>query len=84
MKIYTVAGGIKRTVVSNIGVVNYQDGTVTLNNFAPTAVSDPFGTLVLKASPVKKIFSSERNRIVTLDDSDPSAISITVNAIVES
>lgn len=83
LKIYTVAGGIKRTVVSNIGVVNYQAGTVTLNNFAPTAISDPFGTLVLKASPIKKIFSSERNRIVTLDDSDPTAITVTVNSIIE-
>jgi hypothetical protein len=75
---------VKKTLNDNIGTINYQTGVVTLNNFAPTSISDPFGTLIVKAIPSKKIFSSVRNRIVTLDTSDPSAISTTINAVVES
>ena len=83
MKIYTITNSIKKTVVENIGTINYKTGLVTLNNFFPTAVSDPFGTLVITATPTKKIFSSERNRIITLDLSDPTALSVTINAIIE-
>jgi hypothetical protein len=83
LKIYTISNGVKKTVQENIGIIDYTTGRVVLNNFAPITISDPFGTLVLKASPTKKIFSSEKNRIVTLDDSDPTAISVTLNAIVE-
>jgi hypothetical protein len=83
LKIYTITNSIKKTVVENIGTINYKTGLVTLNNFFPTAVSDPFGTLVITATPTKKIFSSERNRIITLDLSDPTALSVTINAIIE-
>lgn len=83
LKIYTIINSIKKTIVENIGTINYRTGVVTLNNFFPTAISDPFGTLVMKATPTKKIFSSERNRIITLDLSDPTALSVTVNAIIE-
>ena len=83
LKIFTIVNSVKKTVVENIGTINYKTGLVTLNNFFPTAVSDPFGTLVIKATPTKKIFSSERNRIITLDLSDPTALAVTVNAIIE-
>ena len=78
-----IINSIKKTIVENIGTINYRTGIVTLNDFFPTAISDPFGTLVMKATPTKKIFSSERNRIITLDLSDPTALSVTVNAIIE-
>lgn len=83
LKIFTIVNSIKKTIVENIGTINYKTGLVTLNNFFPTAVSDPFGTLVITATPTKKIFSSERNRIITLDLSDPTALSVTINAIIE-
>jgi hypothetical protein len=84
LKIYTIANSVKRTVVDSIGIVNYRTGLITLNNFFPRSVSDPFGTIVMKAIPVRKIFSSERSRIITLDQSDQSSIVVTVNAIIES
>lgn len=84
LKIYTIVNSVKRTVVDSIGIVNYRTGVITLDNFFPRSVSDPFGTIILKATPVRKIFSSERNRIITLDQSDPSSIVVTVNAIIES
>ncbi len=80
---YYDSNQIKKVLTEDIGTINYQTGVVTLNSFSPTGVDDPFGTLILKTVPRKKIFSSVRNRIVTLDTSDPSAIVTTINAVVE-
>lgn len=74
---------IKKTITEDVGSIDYLKGIVRLNNFSPTSVDDPFRTLVIKAVPRKKIFSSVRNRIVTLDTSDPTSISTTINAVVE-
>lgn len=74
---------IKKVITEDVGTIDYQRGIVTLNSFSPVSVDDPFGTLIIKAIPKKKIFSSVRNRIVTLDTSDPSAIVTTINAVVE-
>jgi hypothetical protein len=74
---------IKKVISEDIGTIDYQRGIVSLNSFSPVSVDDPFGTLIIKAIPKKKIFSSVRNRIVTLDTSDPSAIVTTINAVVE-
>lgn len=80
---YYDSNQIKKVLNENIGVINYQTGIVTLDNFSPTSIDDPFGTLIVRVVPRKKIFSSVRNRIVTLDNSDPSAILTTINAVVE-
>jgi hypothetical protein len=80
---YFDTNSIKKTITEDIGTIDYQNGIVKLNNFSPTSVDDPFGTLIIRAIPRKKIFSSVRNRIITLDASDPTAITTTINAIVE-
>jgi hypothetical protein len=80
---YFDTNNIKKTITDDIGRIDYVNGIVTINNFSPTSIDDPFGTLILKAIPKKKIFSSVRNRIVTLDTSDPTAIVTTINAVVE-
>ncbi|MFN9956770.1 MAG: hypothetical protein ACK55I_27025, partial [bacterium] len=41
---------VKKTIVDNIGTVDYKSGVVTINNFQPVSVSDPFGTLVVYAT----------------------------------
>jgi len=80
---YFDTNNIKKTVSNDIGTVNYLTGRITLQNFAPVSVSDPFETLVIKAVPVSKVFNSEKNRILTLDQSDPTSITLTVNAVLE-
>lgn len=72
----------KKIAKEEIGTIDYKNGIVTLDSFEPISIEDPFGTLVIKASPTSKIFSSVRNRIVTLDNSDPGAIRISVNAVL--
>jgi len=73
---------VKRTINDNIGVIDYKTGKVTINNFQPVTVSDPFGTLVVTAIPTKKVFNSSQNRIVTMDLSDPTSISTIINTVV--
>lgn len=73
---------IKKTITEDAGDIDYQNGIVTLRNFSPVAISDPFGTLVIKAIPLSKIFMSEKNRIITLDLSDPTAVRSTITSIV--
>ena len=75
---------VKKTLNDNIGSVNYNSGVVTLNSFAPVEISDAFGTLVLKAIPTKRVFSSIRNRLTVLDITDPASIVTKINAVVES
>lgn len=74
---------VKKTVTEEAGSIDYKLGKITLNNFAPISVDDPFGTLTIKAIPLKKVFTSRRNRILTLDTTDPTAITVTVNPVIE-
>lgn len=80
---YFDTNNIKKTITNEAGTVNYKTGVVTLDNFSPTSISDPFETMILKAVPLSKVFSSERNRILTLDQSDPTSIITTINAVIE-
>jgi hypothetical protein len=80
---YFDTNNIKKTITNDAGSVDYATGKIVLENFTPVSVSDPFETLVVKAVPVSKVFSSEKNRILTLDQSDPTSISLTVNAVLE-
>ena len=74
---------IKKTISNNIGTIDYKLGIVALDNFNPVSVSDPFGTLVIKVPPSKKIFTSVRNTIITLDTTDPGSVTTSVNAVAE-
>lgn len=74
---------IKKTITENAGTIDYKLGIITLDNFNPVGVSDPFGTLVIKVPPLKKIFSSIRNTIITLDTTDPGSIIASINPVVE-
>ena len=71
---------VKTILNSNIGTIDYQEGTITLNSFAPYDVNDPLGQLTLTANPDSTIVSSTRNRIVTIDAYDPNAITVNVTA----
>jgi hypothetical protein len=80
---YFDSNQLKKNITEDAGTVDYKEGIVTLKNFAPTSISDPFGTLIIKVVPIKKVFTSEKNRILTLDQSDSTAINVIVNAVLE-
>ena len=79
---YDDVSSVKKTIDDNIGVIDYKNGVVTIDNFQPVSVSDPFGTLVVYATPIKKVFNSVQNQIITMDLSDPGSISTIINPVV--
>jgi len=72
---------IKKVINPNAGTIYYDDGYMVLDNFNPTSVDDPFGTMTFKAQPNTNVFSTTRNAILTLDSTDPAAIDIRVGAV---
>ena len=83
LQTYYFENGVKNMLVSstsdtNAGVIDYSSGTVTLKNFAPTALASTDGMMRIVAYPAKRIVSSTYNRIITLDELDPYAITVTV------
>jgi hypothetical protein len=67
---------VKTIISSNVGKVDYINGTVTLNDFTLLGVDDPLGQLTLSVVPSTTIVSSTYNRIITIDPFDPSAIQV--------
>ena len=80
---YYDSNKIKRIINPKSGTIYYDDGYITLDNFNPTSVSDPFGTITFKAVPNTNVFSTKRNAILTLDTTDPAAIDIRVGAVTQ-
>jgi len=72
---------IKTVINTNAGTIYYDDGYIVLDSFMPTSVNDPFGTMTFKASPATNVFSTTRNAILTLDNTDPAAIDIRVGTV---
>lgn len=72
---------IKKSITDEAGTVYYDTGLVKLVNFRPIQVQDAFGTLVVKAYPKNSVFSTKRNKILTIDTTDPESIKINTNAV---
>lgn len=80
LRTYYYLNNIKYILNSNAGTVNYSTGQVTLTDFAPLAVNNPLGLFTITAVPDSSIVSSTYNRIIAIDEFDPEAITVTVNA----
>jgi len=65
---------------NNIGSIDYTNGVVYLNAFNPVNVNNPLGELTITGTPTTSIISSSYNRIVTVDQFDPTAIIVNVTA----
>jgi hypothetical protein len=72
---------VKTILNSNIGTVDYTNGTITLNSFNPIGVDDPLGQFSVSVTPTTSIISSTYNGIITIDPYDNTAI--TVNLIAK-
>jgi hypothetical protein len=60
------------------GNINYANGIITLNNFAPTAISNTSGILKILVQPDILSFSSSKQQILTIDPNDINAITVTL------
>jgi hypothetical protein len=82
LRTYYFEDGVKRILNSNAGTVNYAEGIVTLTDFNPSAINNPLGILSVQAIPTSTIISSARDKIITLDNTDPNAINVNIIAKV--
>ena len=80
LRTYYYSEGVKTILNVNAGTVNYQTGVVTLTDFNPSQIDNPLGVLTLQAIPNSTIVSSDKNKIITLDNTDQSAIEINITA----
>lgn len=64
----------------NAGTIDYANGIIKIPNFTPTSVNSNDGLLRVNASAESRIVSSTYNRIITLDEFDPYAITVNVTA----
>jgi hypothetical protein len=71
---------VKTIINSNIGTVDYQKGSITLNSFDPYDVADPLGQFSIIVTPSSSIISSSYNKIITIDPFDAQAITVNVTA----
>ena len=77
---YYYENNIKTILNNSLGVIDYQTGIVTLNNFVPADVNEPLGQFTLTANPLSTVISSSQNRIITVDPFDSTAITVNVTA----
>ena len=81
LRTYYINSVLVKTVLNaNAGTIDYVNGVVQLNNFAPVGVDNVFGDLKITVNPVSTIISSTFNRIITIDPFDPSAITVNIVA----
>ena len=77
---YNNTKNVKTILNSNIGIVDYLNGVVTLNSFNPYNVGNDLGQLAITVTPSTDIISSTFDRIITIDPFDNSAITVNVTA----
>lgn len=66
---------------SDAGTISYTDGIVTLKDFTASSINNEFGYLKISAIPSSTILTSEYNRILTIDEFDPTSVEVTITAI---
>lgn len=82
LRTYYFENNVKKILNANAGTVDYAQGIVTLTDFNPSAINNPLGVLSVQAVPTSTIISSARDKIITLDNTDPNAININIVAKV--
>ena len=80
LRTYYFENNVKKILNANAGTVDYAQGIVTLTDFNPSAINSPLGILSVQAVPTSTIVSSARDKIITLDNTDPNAININIVA----
>lgn len=85
LRTYYYVNGVKNILGSASatippGTVDFNTGTITLNNFAPTKLNNTDGILKTIGYAANRIVSSTYDKIITLDNNDSAAITVNVTA----
>lgn len=67
---------IKTVYSADAGTINYETGEIRLNNFAPVDVKNDLKVMKFFATPESTLFSSTKNSIITIDQDDTAALSV--------
>lgn len=82
LRIYYFDDNLNKIILNdNLGVIDYVNGIITLKNFTPTSIQNDQQVLTIHVEPESLVFSSQRNKIITLDSNDVSSLSITVTQV---
>ena len=63
------------------GTIDYLLGKIYINNFNPTAVNNAFGDIMVHMIPKNYVIQSKLNKMLVLDDQDPTSIVVKMVAI---
>lgn len=80
LRTYYYSNNTKMILNGNAGTVNYYTGKITLTNFSPVSIDNELGQFIISAVPDSTIVESTFNKLITIDDYDPDAVVVTVNA----
>jgi hypothetical protein len=80
LRTYYFQNNTKVILNNNAGTIDYIQGKVVLNDFAPISVNNDLGQFTISAVPDSTIFSSSFNRIISINEFDPDAVKVTVIA----
>ena len=70
--------GVKTILQNNIGYIDYKKGIVEIKTYQPYKIDDPLGRTFIEVKPKSSIVGSSKDKILSLDIMDKSAISINV------
>jgi hypothetical protein len=65
----------RQIVNANAGIIDYNLGTLTINDIRITSVSSPDGYIRFTIQAENTVVSTNRNTIITIDGTDPTSIS---------
>ena len=80
LRTYYFENNVKKILNINAGTVDYDQGIVTLTDFKPYQINNPLGILSIQATPTTTIISSQKDKIIALDNTDPNAIGVSITS----
>jgi hypothetical protein len=78
--IYYTANAERQIVKNNIGTIDYDKGTVSLNDLNILSTETTDGLIRIECQTQTGIIQSSRNSIISIDDSDPYSTTINLQA----
>ena len=75
---YYGPSGIKTILNGSAGTIDYLNGIVTLVDFSPMNINNTNGILTINIIPDSTIVQSTKNKLLTIDQYDPSAVIVNI------
>jgi len=79
--VYYDTNSQKQTITENAGTIDYNNGVITLTDIRILSVASLDGFIRLSIESEKGLISTIRNTIITLDETDPTAITSTLEQV---